>query len=121
MPIDGFELREDGKQSGLLWVTFSNIQIHSGDKKDTPEYIHAMKSKAALVDRVILTEFRHGTKHYSRDGERLKTPAAVLHSYRVHGGYFVDLPKDRRWKLEGLIKTEGIIKNVDASGGRNAN
>lgn len=117
MPIEGFEIQANGPQSGLLWVTFSNIIVHG--KRGTPEYAQAMASKAQLVDRVIMTELRHGTKHYSKDGKILKTALAILLSYRQFGGYFVALPPNRQWKLDGLVKNEGIILHDDSPANQN--
>jgi hypothetical protein len=117
MPLEGFEIRRDGPQSGLLWVTFSNIIVHG--ERNTPDWHEAMMSKAKLVDRVILTELRHGTKHYSKDGKLLKTAAAILLSYRTFGGYFVALPPNRQWKLDGLVKNEGIIIHDDSPAHQN--
>lgn len=107
MPIEGFELQANGPQSGLFWVTFSQYNLDG--KRGTPAYVDSCVKKAAFVDRVILTELRLGTKHYDSKGKLLKTHAAILHSYRLHGGYFADLSNRPKWKMDAYIKNEGII------------
>lgn len=102
MTIEGFDLKKDGPQSGLLWVTFSNIQIHG--QRGTPAYMRGLQQKAKFIDRVILTELKQGTKHYNRKGDQLKTHVNILRSYMREKGFFIDLPKDRRWKMEALMK-----------------
>lgn len=102
MTIEGFDLQEKGPTAGLLWVTFSNIQIHG--QRGTPAYVRGLQQKAQLIDRFLVTELRLGTKHYNRKGDQLKTHRDILRSYALERGFFVDFPKDRRWKMEALLK-----------------
>lgn len=106
MTIEGFSLRYDGPQSGLTWVTFSNIVVTG--KKGTPEYEKGMRSKAKLIDKVIGTELRLGTRHFNKAGKQLKSLRDILFSYANERGVYAEIKADRRWKLEGLAKNEGI-------------
>lgn len=113
MPIEGFKIQGKGPASGLLWVDFSNYQIH-GDRT-TPAYQHALKQKAQFIDKVLATEFRIGTRHFAKDLTPLKSPADVLLNYMKEGGFYVEYQKDRQWKLDELKKTTGIAEvNNDA-------
>lgn len=107
MTIEGFDLQEKGPQSGLLWVTFSNIQIHG--QRGTPAYMRGLQQKAQLIDRFLLTELRLGTKHYNKKGDLLKNHRDILRSYARERGFYIDLPVDRRWKMEGLLKEGGRL------------
>jgi len=117
MPIEGFELQADGPQSGLLWITFKNIHIHG--KRGTPEYEDGCKQKAAIVDRAIMTELRLGTKHYDPKGNLLKNHTSILLCYAQNGGYFVDMSNRPKWKLDELIKNEGIVKHDNRAADHN--
>jgi len=108
MSIDGFSLREKGPQAGLLWVTFANIVITG--EKETPEYIEGCKRKAAIVEKVVRTELKLGTRHYDSSGQLLQTFEEILHSYARERGVYIDFPAERRWKLDELSKLYGIEK-----------
>lgn len=105
-PLEGFALRYNGPQSGLLWVNFANIIVTG--KRGTPEYLKGLQSKARLVDKVLGSELRLGTRHFNKAGKELRSIKDILHSYAIEGGFYVDYQNDRRWKLEGLAKHEGI-------------
>jgi len=109
--IENFKIQETGPCAGMLWVTFSGIQIHG--TKGTPEYIAALRSKAKLVDKVLLEEFRQGTRHFNSMGNLIKTPVLALRSYMEEGGYFIEIPKDRLWKFEAFFKAFGVEKADD--------
>ena len=108
MSIDGFSIREKGPQTGLLWVTFANIVI--AGEKGTPEYVEGCRRKAAIVEKVVRTELKLGTRHYDSNGRLLQTFEEILQSYARERGVYIDFPADRRWKLDELAKLYGIEK-----------
>lgn len=113
MSIDGFQIAEKGPAAGLLWVDFSNIVVHG--KKGTPEYEHAMKSKGALIAKVLSTELSLGTRHFNRALQPLKTIAEILRSYALEYGFYVELKGNPRKKMEHLEKSYGIRKVDDGN------
>jgi len=113
--IEGFALQDKGKQAGLLWVSFKNIDVHGS--KGTPGWIKGMALKGALIAKVIQTELRIGTKHYDKAGTRLNTFDEVIRAYQRDFGYFIDVPSDKAWKekFDGLVSKYGIEK-LDGNG-----
>jgi hypothetical protein len=114
MSIEGFKLAEKGPAAGLLWVNFSNIVVHG--KPGTPEYAKAMESKARLVLKVLATEFKLGTRHFSFDLKPLKTIQEALRSYEKERGFYVELRGNPRKKMEALDSAYGIDR-LDLAGG----
>jgi len=107
MALEGVDLRQDGPQSGLVWLDFSQWQFHGSI--GSPEYWDFMKKKAFRVTQTIKNELGLGTKHYNSKGTLLKSLEEILRSYEIERGIYVDLDARRRkMKLDPLIKKYGV-------------
>jgi len=107
MVLEGVDIRQDGPQSGLVWLDFSQWQFHG--TIGTKQYWDFMKKKAFRVNQTISNELTLGTKHYNKSGTYLKNLKEILDSYAREGGIYVDLDARRRkMKLDPLVKKYGV-------------